>query len=113
MGNTPESTKPWSAEEKLLAVIETASLNESEQSAWCREKGLYPEALQTFREEALSGLQKAQGKQVHLRKEQKQSKQTIRELEREIRRKDKALAETAALLVLAKKAEAIWGDGED
>jgi hypothetical protein len=34
-------------------------------------------------------------------------------LERELRRKDKALAETAALLTLRKKAQAIWGDGED
>ena len=37
----------------------------------------------------------------------------IKELERELRRKDKALAETAALLVLKKKAQAIWGDRED
>ena len=37
----------------------------------------------------------------------------IRELEKELRRKDKALAETAALLVLKKKANAIWGDEDD
>jgi len=37
----------------------------------------------------------------------------IKELERELRRKDKALAETAALLVLKKKAQAIWGEHED
>ncbi len=37
----------------------------------------------------------------------------ILELERELRRKDAALAETAALLVLKKKAQAIWGDGDE
>ncbi|MEI2420412.1 hypothetical protein V6O07_09065 [Arthrospira platensis SPKY2] len=37
----------------------------------------------------------------------------LQELEREVRRKDKALAETAALLVLQKKLQAIWGDKED
>ena len=37
----------------------------------------------------------------------------IKELERELRRKDKALAETAALLVLKKKVQAIWGDEDD
>ena len=40
-------------------------------------------------------------------------RQRVKELERELRRKEKALAETAALLVLRKKMEAIWGDGED
>lgn len=37
----------------------------------------------------------------------------VRELERELRRKDKALAEAAALLVLQKKVQALWGDGDD
>ena len=41
-------------------------------------------------------------------------KQRNKELERELRRKEKALAETAALLTLRKKAAAIWGGkGED
>ena len=37
----------------------------------------------------------------------------IQELERELRRKDAALAETAALLVLKKKVQEIWGDADD
>ena len=44
--------------------------------------------------------------------EQKKDKQTIKKLEHELRRKDKALAETAALLVLTKKAREIWGEPE-
>ena len=43
----------------------------------------------------------------------KEEKKRIKALERDLRRKEKALAEAAALLVLRKKAEAIWGDGED
>jgi len=39
--------------------------------------------------------------------------QRIQALERELRRKDAALAETAALLVLKKKVRAIWGDADD
>jgi hypothetical protein len=48
-----------------------------------------------------------------LQKELRQKEREIRSLEREIRRKDAALAETAALLVLRKKANAIWGDGAE
>lgn len=40
-------------------------------------------------------------------------RQKNRMLERELARKEKALAETAALLVLRKKAQAIWGESED
>jgi len=45
-------------------------------------------------------------------KERNGEGQRIRELEAELRRKEKALAETAALLVLKKKAQAIWGEPE-
>ncbi len=47
------------------------------------------------------------------REEEKAAKKRIKQLERELRRKDAALAETAALLVLRKKAEALWGKDED
>ena len=43
----------------------------------------------------------------------REDERRIQELERELREKEKALAETAALLVLRKKARAIWGEGED
>ena len=43
----------------------------------------------------------------------KEDRRRIKELERELRRKDKALAEAAALLVLQKKVRALWGDGDD
>jgi len=46
-------------------------------------------------------------------RELQQERKKTRKLEKELRRKEKALAEAAALLVLQKKAQAIWGDGED
>jgi len=93
-------------------VIDTATLNEHELSEYCREKGLYVEQVNQWRSSAVAGQSKD-----HLSKKEREEftalKKRNRELEKELKRKEKALAETAALLVLRKKAQAIWGDGED
>jgi hypothetical protein len=47
------------------------------------------------------------------RRQRTSEQKRIRSLEAELRRKERALAEAAALLVLAKKARALWGDNED
>jgi transposase-like protein len=99
-GRRPED---WSAEEKLAAVLETASLSEEELGAYLRRKGLHKVQLARWRQAMLGGLS-ARSKQDAA------AKRRIRELEKELRRKDKALAEAAALLVLKKKAQEIWGD---
>ena len=109
----PSNPDNWSGTDKLAVIIETASLNEQALSEYCRQKGLYPEQIERWKEMAISG---ADNNQLLPRAEKKQwqaEKQKIRKLEKELRRKDKALAETAALLVLKKKAQAIWGDNED
>ena len=100
-----------SSEAKFAVVIETASLNEVELSEYCRRKGLYPEQVQVWRTACMqaNALATPQVDQAQARVQAKQLKQ----LEAEVRRKDKALAETAALLVLQKKVQAIWGDPED
>ena len=99
----------WSAEEKLQAVVEAASLTEAELGAWLRQKGLREEDLTRFRADALTGLT-ASKKPRAGSAEQKR----IKELERDLKRKDAALAEAAAVLVLRKKAAALWGEeGED
>jgi transposase-like protein len=92
----------WSAEEKLAAVLEAASLSDEELGAFLRSRGLHEAQLQQWRDQMLIGLEPKSSKRAET--------QRIRELEKELRRKDKALAETAALLVLKKKAQAIWGD---
>ncbi len=108
-----KQTDSWSGEAKLAVVVETAGLNEAELSEYCRSKGLYPEQVKAWRAACIAGaandVQQRQAKQAEAKREKKR----IKELERELRRKDKALAETAALLVLRKKLNALWGDGEE
>ena len=110
-GNTVEGKmakhgKQWGAEEKLRAVIEYEKLDEEARGKYLRENGLYSVDIQRWRSEMLAAV----GKRP---KERSAEGQRIRALEAELRRKEKALAETAALLVLKKKAQAIWGESEE
>ena len=103
----------WSAQDKLAVVNETAALNESELARYCREKGLYAEQVTGWRESALKGFERDEQLQQQQASGRKEDRREIKKLKSEVRRKDKALAETAALLVLSKKSQAIWGDPED
>ena len=94
----------WSAEEKLEAVLEAKRLSESELGEFLRRRGLHEDQLREWEAAAIESLRgrKPPGKSPEAKR--------VKELERELRRKEKALAETAALLVLRKKADALWGD---
>jgi len=110
----PSNPENWSGENKLAVVIETAALNEQELSEYCRSKGLYAEQIARWKEAAAGGAESAgerlnKAERSELQKERKKS----RTLEKELNRKEKALAEAAALLVLQKKSQAIWGEEED
>ena len=110
----PARERAWTAAARLEAVITTASMDEAAKSAWCREHGVYPQQLQQWRDSACQAL--AEPEEARASPQQtKHDRRRIKELEREVRRKDKALAETAALLVLSKKLEAIFNKdkGED
>jgi transposase-like protein len=102
----------WSAREKFSAVVESAGLNEAQFSEYCRKKGLYPEQLEQWRRACETANDWDREHSLRLKSEQKADRQHIRQLERELTRKEKALAEAAALIILRKKAEAIWGDNE-
>lgn len=106
-GNT--SPRPWTPAARLEAVIATAAMDEAARSAWCREHSLYPTDLDRWKQDALGGLGELRDDGA----EAKQERRRIKELERDLSRKDKALAETAALLVLSKKLSAIFRNGED
>jgi len=113
-GGAPAQENPsggLSSEEKFNAVLETASLNEVELGEYCRRKGLFPQQVSAWREicaQAHAPLTpKADRKRLH-----NQTKE-IKRLEAELRRKEKALAETAALLVLQKKVRTLWEEPED
>ena len=107
----------WGATDKFTVVLETAGLNATELSAYCRERGLYPEQVERWRQAS----QDANEKPVLTLKEQKelerlraQDQKEIKRLKQELRRKEKALAEAAALLIASKKIQAFWGeDGDD
>ena len=103
----------WCAADKFAAVVETAALNAAQLSAYCRQKGLYPEQIRQWREACEQANDWDRAQTQVLRETRRVDEKRIKELERELRQKEKALAETAALLVLRKKAQAIWGEGED
>lgn len=106
----PTIADRWDAKAKLACVIQTAAMNEVERSAYCREHGLYPEQLDDWKR-AFESMGEAPNPADHtaLAQEKRKSKR----LEKELRRKESALAEAAALLTLSKKARAIWGTNEE
>ena len=108
----PALGRAWTAAARLEAVVTTAALPRALRSAWCREQGIYPAELDKWCTSATAALidpQDARATPQATRHDRKR----IKELERELLRKDRALAETAALLVLSKKITAIFSKGED
>ncbi len=87
-------------------------MNTEEVAAWCRQRGLYPEQLQRWRHDCEQAASLSHDERRREAEEARQQRKRIKELERELQRKNSALAETAALLTLSKKVRAIWGDEE-
>jgi len=108
-----QSQNEWSPDAKLAAVIETAPMSETELGAYCREKGLYPEQVQQWKAACLQGAGQQAEQTKTTQKQHKEDRRTIKQLKAEVRRKDKALAETTSLLVLSKKLEALYSDDLD
>lgn len=101
----------WTAEERLNAVVACGSMSDEELNEYCREQGIYPHHVRQWKLDFVSGntlKEKAQSPS-----ELKTLRHENKTLKKELNRKDKALAETAALLVLQKKVQAIWGNDED
>lgn len=112
-GSKPTS-EHWSAEAKFATVLETASLNEAELSEYCRAKGLYVEQVKAWKADALRGFISSREQELEAKRQRQADHKEIKQLKSELRRKEKALAETAALLVLRKKLNALWeNDNED
>jgi len=103
----------WSAEEKFAVVLETSTLSEIEISEYCRTKGLYPEQVKSWKQACIASNSTSKNHKPSSSSESKTDKKRIKELEKELTRKEKALAETAALLVLRKKFNAYWEENED
>lgn len=104
--------KDRSSEAKLKAITTYDGLSEEKRGAFLRREGLRSEHIDQWRNQLKRSLDgEKMSKQE--RSQQAEYRKRIKELEKEVRRKDKALAETTALLVLKKKANLIWGDQED
>jgi len=108
-----KNAEDWSSENKFAVVVETLSLNEAELAEYCRKKGLYVDQVKSWKEICQQANAETQEKQRKSKKLSLKEKRELQSLKKELRRKEKALAETAALLVLRKKADAIWGEDED
>jgi len=100
--------KERSAEDKMRLVLEASRLSDAELGAFLRREGLHEAELDEWRDAMMSGLKPPPSK--HARS---QEVRRVKQLEKELRRKDKALAEAAALLVLQKKVQDLWADEDD
>jgi len=111
MSKRERRPQEWTAEERFAALMETHGLSEEELGAWCRRNGLHSHHLEQWRRDAIAGSRGRQRgeEEVELRRLREEN----RRLKKDLQRKEKALAETSALLVLKKKAALIWGEGED
>ncbi len=107
------SSDRWSSQEKFTVVLECATLSEVELSEYCRRKGLYLEQVAMWREACIQGNMKSSDQQKKAKSSSSADKKRIKQLEQELARKDKALAEAAALLVLGKKLDALRQENED
>lgn len=103
---SPEQRSP---SEKMSLIFESRSLSSEAKGEWLRKNGIHSEHLILWEQELRDQVNnKASKDKETIKKLKKKNK----DLEKELERKEKALAEMAALMVLKKKAEAIWGDEE-
>ena len=107
----PAREQVWTAAARFDAVLSTAVMDEAGKSAWCRAHGTYVQQLASWQQSATQALAEP-GEARASPLQTQQARRRIKELERELLRKDRALAETAALLVLSKKVGAIFNMGE-
>jgi len=105
MATKEKRPQDWSSAEQLVALQESHALSGEALNAWCRERGLFAHHLSGWKTAFCS-----EGKAAPVTRELRGLKDENEQLKRELLRKDKALAEAAALLVLQKKFRALWED---
>ncbi len=110
--SVPARSSALTSTARFGAVIATAGMDETNKNVWCREHGVYPGELAQWCASAAAALADAEPMRASTQ-QTRQDKKRIKELERDLTRKNAALAETAALLVLAKKLSVIFQEGAD
>ena len=108
MPDSDLSPTGWSSKDKFAAVMETAAFNEAQTAVYCRERGLFVEQLKAWRAACEQANDWDQAANQHLKKVTRSDRQQMKLLKRELARKEKALAEAAALLILQKKLDAMF-----
>jgi transposase-like protein len=108
-----KQAEEWSSKDKFGVVLETAGLNEAELAEYCRRKGLFIEQVAAWRTACQDANEDPVERTRDQREQSKADRKRIKQLEKELVRKEKALAEAAALIILRKKAQAIWGEPEE
>lgn len=109
--NSSKGSDNWTKEERFNMLVKISSLSEEQIGAYCRRQGIYQHQLSEWKDEFMN--KKARATDDKRSSELKVMKAENKALKKELRRKDKALAETSALLILKKKADLLWGDLED
>lgn len=114
MSKKEKNSRQWNPQEKFGAVLEFERLSREpeKQGEFLRKSGLHAATVESWRQEMLGALVK-NGHKGKRTPEEIAKDERIKALERDLKRKDQALAETTALLVLKKKAESIWGLVDD
>ncbi len=106
----------WGPADKFTVVLEAAGLNGTELAAYCRERGLFPEQVDRWRQAAQDANAQpllTMAEQKDLEKRHQADQREIKRPQKELRKKEKALAEAAALLLVTKKMQALWGEAEE
>ena len=112
MPDSDQAPDGWDSAAKFRAVLQAATLTEQERAAFCREQAILPEQLKRWTTACEQANDWDRSRNDSLEKALRNERQNSKDLQKEIARKEKALAETAAILVLRKKLNAILGDTE-
>lgn len=110
MADYKKTPEEWTLAEKNAALLEVAALSPEEEGEWLRRNGLHSDHLAPWKQEVQEAL--VAGAKPFSKTEQKETRQKIKELEKELRKKDKALAEMTVLMTLKKKLPYLFEDEE-
>ena len=112
MTKKSKATGKFTPEEKFQILLETASLKDQALGDYLRKKGLHSAQLEEWKLETIEAMKSSPGRPkkdpevIELRQSEKRH-------EKELHRKDRALAEMSARIILLKKSRLIWGDAEE
>jgi len=94
----------WNIKQRLAIIIKCGALDDNGAAQLCREQGIYLHHVNKWKKDIIDN----SAKKSNTAPETAKMKRQIKLLQKELNRKEKALAETAALLVLKKKVNQLW-----